>query len=148
VKAVKDKGGLFLLQLWHVGRASHTGECSHTRLTVQPFMLALPVCCTAAAALRDAVGAPCCMTALVAWKEGMPSHQSYSLDAMSLCHHMPNLNSHLMGTETGVRALCRSSMCDVCVCLTALQTTSQMEPCQCQPQTFLLGRTLRCTPPR
>lgn len=25
VKAVKDKGGLFLLQLWHVGRASHTG---------------------------------------------------------------------------------------------------------------------------
>lgn len=27
VKAVKDKGGLFLLQLWHVGRASHTGQC-------------------------------------------------------------------------------------------------------------------------
>ena len=26
VKAVKDKGGLFLLQLWHVGRASHTGQ--------------------------------------------------------------------------------------------------------------------------
>jgi 12-oxophytodienoic acid reductase len=26
VKAVKDKGALFLLQLWHVGRASHPGE--------------------------------------------------------------------------------------------------------------------------
>lgn len=25
VQAVKEKGGLFLLQLWHVGRASHTG---------------------------------------------------------------------------------------------------------------------------
>jgi 2,4-dienoyl-CoA reductase-like NADH-dependent reductase (Old Yellow Enzyme family) len=26
VQAVKDKGGMFLLQLWHVGRASHTGR--------------------------------------------------------------------------------------------------------------------------
>jgi 12-oxophytodienoic acid reductase len=26
VQAVKDKGGVFLMQLWHVGRASHAGE--------------------------------------------------------------------------------------------------------------------------
>jgi hypothetical protein len=46
VKAVKDKGGLFLLQLWHVGRASHPGERagnSQTRLAVAdpPLMLTL-----------------------------------------------------------------------------------------------------------
>lgn len=28
VKAVKDKGGLFFLQLWHVGRASHPGAAA------------------------------------------------------------------------------------------------------------------------
>eukprot|EP00879_Flechtneria_rotunda_P029977 GHRR01032453.1.p1 GENE.GHRR01032453.1~~GHRR01032453.1.p1 ORF type:complete len:115 (+),score=29.97 GHRR01032453.1:2089-2433(+) len=26
-QAVKDKGGIFLCQLWHVGRASHEGAC-------------------------------------------------------------------------------------------------------------------------
>jgi 12-oxophytodienoic acid reductase len=26
VQAVHDKGGLFLCQLWHVGRASHSGK--------------------------------------------------------------------------------------------------------------------------
>jgi len=26
VEAVKSKGGRFLMQLWHVGRASHQGE--------------------------------------------------------------------------------------------------------------------------
>jgi len=33
VKAVQDKGGLFLLQLWHVGRASHTGRQGVTNTT-------------------------------------------------------------------------------------------------------------------
>ena len=27
VKAVHDKGGIFFLQIWHVGRVSHTGVC-------------------------------------------------------------------------------------------------------------------------
>ena len=27
VKAVKENGTVFFLQLWHVGRASHSGNC-------------------------------------------------------------------------------------------------------------------------
>lgn len=29
-KAVKDEGGIFFLQLWHVGRASHPGTYPFT----------------------------------------------------------------------------------------------------------------------
>ena len=38
VKAVHDKGGIFFLQIWHVGRVSHTG-LYYMMYTIIPFLI-------------------------------------------------------------------------------------------------------------
>ena len=37
VKAVHDKGGIFFLQIWHVGRSSHTGMY-YIMYTINPLL--------------------------------------------------------------------------------------------------------------
>jgi 2,4-dienoyl-CoA reductase-like NADH-dependent reductase (Old Yellow Enzyme family) len=48
VDAVKAKGGLFLCQLWHVGRASHPGGADvyrcYAMLCFVPYIMLLCCC--------------------------------------------------------------------------------------------------------